>query len=296
VSQPELSVVMACSGAGEPSEEVLAGLRRGCDGIATELIVVSAGDGGSEDVAAAHFPDVLVARRPANTLTPILWGDGCRLARGRIVAFTTNQMRVAPLWARKLLEALESGATGAAGPVGLGPGPDRATAAAYFTRFSLFAPHLWTVQARARDIPGDNAAYRREAILRHPDLVEQGFWEVEFHRRFETEGGFLLMEPAASATLIGSVPFGALLRQRYRHAREFGESRVARHGERRLKLLLLAPLVPLVLMVRVGRRVLPAGGEKRLFLGALPRLALLSMAWAAGEAIGALRSRPKATG
>ncbi len=104
MSQPELSVVMACSGAEEPSDEVLAALRRGCEGVATELIVVSAGDGGNPDLAAAHFPGVVIARRPADTLTPVLWGEGCRLARGRIVAFTTHQMRVAPLWARKLLE------------------------------------------------------------------------------------------------------------------------------------------------------------------------------------------------
>lgn len=291
-----MSVVVACPEAGGASEDVLTALRQGCAGIATELIVVSAGAGGIEEVAAAYFPGFVFARRPANTLTPTLWRDGCRLARGRIVAFTTNQMRVAPSWGRTLLDALESGATGAAGPIGLAPDADRATAAAYFTRFSSFAPHRWPARMRARDIPGDNAAYRREAILRHQDLLDRGFWEVEFHRRFESDGGFLLLDPAAAATLIGSAPFGDLLRHRFRHAREFGESRVVRHGARRLKLLLLAPIVPLALLVRAGKRVPPGGRERRLFVGALPRLALLSTAWAAGEAIGALRSRPKAIG
>ena len=63
------------------------------------------------------------------------------------------------------------------------------------------------------------------------------------------------------------------------------------HGERRFRLLPLAPLVPFVLIARIAHRVLSAGEERRAFLRALPWIALLSTAWAAGEAIGALRAR-----
>ena len=190
-----------------------------------------------------------------------------------------------------LLSALAAGAVGAGGPIQLPPGSDAATAAAYFARFSGFSPRAWTAAGPAGDIPGDNAAYDREALLRHADLLESGFWEFEFHRRFEREGMALQMEPGACASLIGPVPFGTTLLQRYRHGREFGVSRVAIHGERRLRLLLSAPLVPLVLIGRMSGRVLPAAGNRGLFVKALPRLALLSSAWAAGEAVGALRAR-----
>jgi hypothetical protein len=256
-----------------------------------ELIVAAAGVPPQAAALEASFPGARIECCPAGTLTPVLWGAGLSVAGGRSIAFTTDQVRVAPMWARTLLAALASGVVGAGGPIELGPDPDAATAAAYFIRFSAFSPRLWPSPTRARDIPGDNAAYQREALLRHVDLLKEGFWEVEFHRRFERDGGFLLMEPAAPATLIGPVPFGPMLRQRYRHAREFGGSRVERHGEWRLKLLLSAPLVPLVLLARIGGRVLPAARERRLFLGALPWLALLSTAWAAGEAAGAVGAR-----
>ena len=253
-----------------------------------ELIVAVAGASPRAAAFEASFPDTRIECCPAGTLTPVLWGTGLRAARGSSIAFTSEQVRVTPTWARTLLSALASGAVGAGGPIELGSDPDAATAAAYFIRFSAYSPRTWPVPSRARDIPGDNAAYRREALLRHPDLLEDGFWEVEFHRRFEREGGTLQMEPGARASLVGPVPFGPMLRQRYRHAREFGSSRVERHGERRLKLLLLAPLVPPLLLARMARRALPAARERRLFLGALPWLALLSTAWAAGEAAGAV--------
>lgn len=256
-----------------------------------EMIVATAGVPPEAAALEASFPGARVAWCPAGTLVPLLWGTGLGVATGRNVAFTTDQLRVAPTWAQALLAALASGAVGAGGPIELEAGSDAVTAAAYFIRFSAFSPRAWPAPARARDIPGDNAAYQRAALLRHADLLEEGFWEVEFHRRFEREGGILQMEPGARASLAGRVPFGPMLRQRYRHAREFGCSRVKRHGERRLTLLLSAPLVPLALLVRMAGRVLPIARERRHFLGALPWLALLSTAWAAGEAVGAAGAR-----
>lgn len=239
----------------------------------------------------ANFPGARIERRPAGTLTPVLWGAGLGIARARSVAFTTGQVRVLPTWARVLLSGLASGAVGVGGPIELASDADSATAAAYFMRFSAFSPRAWPAPAPARDIPGDNSAYDREALLRHADLLGSGFWEVEFHRRFEVEGATLRMEPGARARLVGPVPFGPMLRQRYRHARVFGTSRVEIHGEARARLLGLAPLVPLVLMARMAGRALAAAGERRVFIKAVPRLALLSAAWAAGEVAGALQAR-----
>lgn len=290
VSPPDLSIVLAAAG-GLPLDNSLAGLGLACRGIPVELIVAAAGTPPLAAALEATFPGARIEHRPAGTLTPVLWGAGLSLARSRRVAFTTDQVRVAPTWARTLLSALNSGAVGAGGPIELEPGADAATAAAYFVRFSAFSPSAWPSPARARDIPGDNAAYDREALLRHPDLLASGFWEVEFHRRFEGEGRVLQMEPGARANLVGPVPFGPGLTKRYRHARVFGAARVVLHGERRLRLLPLSLLVPFVLIVRMASRVLPVAGKRAAFLKALPRLALLNVAWAAGEATGALRAR-----
>ena len=295
-SPPELSVVLASVTGGPAIHASVARLREACEGIPSELIIVAARAPASPppEWTEANARDVRNEALPKGTLTPILWAAGLRLARAHWVAFTTDQMRVTPSWAQALLQALESGAWGAGGPIDLAPDADATTAAGYLIRFSSFTPHGWPEVARARDVPGDNAVYRRDMLLRHPDLVREGFWEIEFHRRLERDGGFLLMVPNAAALLVGPVPFGALLRQRYRHARDFGGSRVRRHGESRLKLLLAAPLVPFVLLARIGGRVLKGSRERGFFLKAWPPLALLALAWAAGEAAGAVRPQPEA--
>jgi hypothetical protein len=288
MTSPDLTVVLALDDRAS-LDGALDSLRLACRGMSSELIVVVAG--APVDVPAAGFTRVRVECRPQGTLVPHLWGAGLGAASGRIVAFTTGQLRVSAAWARSLLRALESGAYGAGGPISLMAGAPPSTAAAYLTRFSLFAPHLWPSPAGARDVAGDNAAYQREALLSHPDLVAEGFWEVEFHRRLEAAGRVLRMEPEARAEFVGPVAFGPLLQQRYRHGKEFGRSRVERHDEWRLKLLLAAPLVPIPLIARAGRRVLPARPNRRIFVRALPRLALLSGAWALGEAAGAATAR-----
>ncbi len=287
--QPALSVVLACSSRA-PVEAVVAALDKACEGTASELIVVFAGDKPPPEWVCGQSPELRIECRPAGSLTPVLWGAGCHVARGSIVAFTTDQVRVAPTWAQTLLRSIESGAVGAGGPIELAPGADPATAAAYFLRFSGFTPEAWPTSAPARDIPGDNAAYRRDALLRHADLLRDGFWEVEFHRRFEREGLALQMLPEATATLVGPVAIGEMLRQRFLHGREFGSSRVRRHAESRVKLLLAAPLVPFVLLARIGRRAWAAPQRRGRFLAALPWLGALAGAWAAGEAAGALRT------
>jgi hypothetical protein len=265
-------------------------LDQSCTGLSAELIVVGAGPQGFGELPRGGFTGIRTKQCPEDALTPVLWGEGVRLARGRLVAFTTDQMRVSPGWARSLLVAASDGVAGVAGPIDLGPNTGATTAAAYFLRFSAFAPERWPKAAPARDIPGDNAAYLREAVMRHADLLYDGFWEVEFHRRFEREGLSLQMTPDARATFVGPVSFGAMFRQRFRHGKEFGISRVLRHGESRAKLLLAAPLVPFVLMARIGKRAAAVPRTRGRFLAALMPLGVLAGSWAAGEAAGALHA------
>lgn len=289
MSELQLSIVLASSATGGDLDAVIAALEGGCEGISAELIVIRAGGEGRVTQQQNNFTGVRVDTRPAGTLTPVLWGAGLGLARAPVVAFTTDQMQVTPAWGRALLDGMKPGVAGVAGPIDLAGGASAATTAAYFVRFSLFTPGLWPSMAPAADIPGDNAAYRRDAALQHVDLVREGFWEVEFHRRFEKEGFTLSMVPAAVATLVGPVPFAELFRQRFRHGREFGFSRVQRHRESRAKLLLFSPLVPLLLLTRIGGRAWRTPSNRGRFLVALPFLALLATAWAAGEVAGALR-------
>ena len=59
----------------------------------------------------------------------------------------------------------------------------------------------------------------------------------------------------------------------------------------RARIVAAAPLVPLVLVARVARRVWPLGRYRRHLLRAVPWLLLFASAWALGEAAGACARR-----
>ena len=296
-SQVDLTVVFAVSVDADSRARALAALEAACAGISTEFIVVHPGRverGARRPADAGRISSV---QRPPGTLTPVLWGAGAALARAPRVAFTTTQMRVAAGWARALATGVTSpdagDTVGAAGPIALGRGADGATAATYFVRFSAFLPESVAIGGgRRTDIPGDNAAYDRAAVARHGDLLREGFWEVEFHRRFAREGLMLTIVPGATATMVGPTDFGAVVAQRFAHATAFGRSRVGRHGESIVRIVLGAPVVPVVLLLRIVRRVLPHARYRSQLVRALPWLLVLAAAWALGEAVGALRRGP----
>ncbi len=285
---------MAASSPARPAAvaEAVRALEVGCRDVETELLIV--GDG-IETLDAPHLGRVRVIPCPAVRLAPERWGDGARAANGRVVAFTTDLMRVGPGWARALVESIDAGATGAGGTIGLEASADAGTAAAHLIRFSAFLPGAHRERHRVHDIAGDNAAYSREAIIGHPDLLREGFWEVEFHQRFARDGRSLEMVPGAAASLVGPIATAALARQRFTHSREFGRTRVERHGESRWRIVLASPLVPFVLLARMRRRARADAASAGRFTGLLPRLALLACAWAAGEAIGALGAKRATT-
>ncbi|WP_411281020.1 hypothetical protein [Gemmatimonas sp.] len=311
MSAPTLSIVLAVTNAPAVRDDALNraldALQRSvtalAGGIACEVIVVLP-DGVTappNDIAACLHMRVVHAE--AGALTPVLWGTGVRAASGRVVAFTTAQLQVGVSWAGALLEAIDTGVDagviGAGGPIAppateRGAAADAAADAAMLVRFHAFLPGRWPRRMLADDIPGDNAAYVRAHLMEHQDLLCAGFWEVEFHRRFSRAGKQLLMVPEALATVQsspkGAVDLRTLREQRYAHGVTFGFTRVARHGQSTLRIVLAAPLVPLVLLARIVRRARAAGVDHGRVRRALPAMLWLTSAWAAGEAVGALRA------
>ena len=262
--------------------------------VSYEIIAVLPDMSAETSVPPSMRDGVHVVHAPSGALTPVMWGAGLHVALGRVVAFTTAQMRVGVDWAPSLLRALDTrddeSIVGAGGPIELGTTDGAATDAAYFVRFSAFLPGLWNCIAPAADIPGDNAAYLRTALRQHEDLLTDGFWEVEFHRRFARGGRTLQMVPSAVATFTGRINVREMLAQRFAHAIEFGITRVARRGVSRLRVFVAAPLVPFVLLLRIVRRVAVARANLARLAIAMPWLVLFTGAWAVGEPVGAWRA------
>lgn len=285
-SRCDLTVVVACVEASRSIARCLAALKDACRGIRAQIILADASRDDTLAAARPYSSDVDVLQYPAGTLVPSLWAAGLHMARGGAVAFTLGQMIVSQSWARALLDGLGK-ADGVGGPLLLAPEADVVDTAVFCLRYSSFIPAFMPDGPVRGEIAGDNAAYRREALDRHRPSVEQGFWELEFHRLLRADGGTLAAASGALARFSGAPALASMARHRYEHGREFGVSR-REHGESRVRIVAAAPLVPPLLAWRSARRVLREPAIRRRLPAALPALLTLAGFWAAGEARGAL--------
>ncbi len=145
----------------------------------------------------ATLPRVQVLRRPPGRLAPELWRDGLDATDAPLVAFSTAQMVPASGWLSALLDRLdETGAAVVGGPIEPASGLSAADRALYLLRYVNYLRPL--PESGAVEPPGDNALYRRDRLRGLDAVWEDGFWEVEVHRRLRARGERLAMANEAA--------------------------------------------------------------------------------------------------
>lgn len=279
----ELSVIVGSLDAAGTIRDCLIALRVACAGIDAEILVADASADDSARIARESVPDTSVLSLPVGTLVPTLWGAGLREARGRVVAFTIAQCVVDPGWARALLDGIASGAVGVGGRLGVRGGTSATGRATFYLRYSAW---LSVPDGPAVEIPGDNAAYDHASLRGVRDANGDPFWEVEAHARFRAAGRQLVVHPGATAWFTDDTALGTMAARRFAHGRHSGSFRVRSGIRTRWQMVLGAPVVPFVLLVRVARRVARAPGHTAGFVSSAGAFFVLAAAWAAGEAIG----------
>lgn len=281
----DLSIVIACLDC-EPFLDVcLRSVEVACEGRSVEVLVCYPSfDPPPERSAPASFNPRRIPVE-GDPLVPDLWGAGLGASRGRAVAFTTGHFRVGPSWVAALASAIAGGAGGAAGPIALDESATPLDRAIYLLRYSTFTPA--NPRGEVPDIPGDNAAYARVALDLYPDAAEEGFWEIDLHERLREVGGRLVMVEGAEVHYGRSYKLTTILKHRFRHGRHFARFRILR-GASQWKIIAVAPAVPPLMILRTVRRIPRIAGGWRVFWNALPSLAMLTVAWASGEWVGAI--------
>lgn len=263
-------------------------MRTSVDGLRYELFVVDASLDGSAEIAERELGTGSVLRYPAGTLTPELWARGIARSTGNVVALTTGHFVVEPGWARQLAAGLEYDDTGVAGRIDLDDEASVTDWAVFFLRYSEFLTEPERLRRGVATIPADNAAYNGEAIRRFVKSTGDGFWEVEFHRQLHAGGGSLAVVAGALARYGRSFPFRTILTHRFHHGRHAGAWRVTTAQCTAWRVVAAAPLVPAALACRVWRRVRSSPHHRMRFLRSLPIFFPLAVAWALGEATGAI--------
>jgi hypothetical protein len=276
--EPKLSIVVAVRDGAANVPALLAALRdRTGD---TEVILCCAGPCiAGEDNAALRFS------LSAETLVPSLWSEGILRARGNRVALTTAEFVPAGDWLERLHAADLDRWVGVGGTIDNEPAASARNWAIFFLRYSAFAPPL--PAGDTEEIAADNAVYDRAAILEHPDLLRQGFWEPSFHRRFRAAGKRLALDPNLVVVHHGTVSGRSFARQRHLHGRAYGIERAGQASVvRNLLLLLSSPLVPPLLLARILARIVRRPRYRARLFTAFPWLVRFTFAWATGEAGG----------
>jgi hypothetical protein len=250
------------------------------------IVVVAEEDPTTQALAGFDRPGLRVMIVPGRCGVPRLRGLGVAQAQAPLVAIVEDHCLFPAGWLRGLVQVIEQhDAAVSGGPVSNGRRSWTGWAQ-YFTRYAAFMPPVNA--GLTHSLPGNNACYRRDALVAHAGSLVDGFWEAEFNREIFAAGGRLWMcadLPVEQRQERGMLEFAPL---RFRHGRCYGARRVAADPRQRAGLLLRSPLIPAVLFARVIRAVVSKKHYALHFAFAAPLVLVYLLAWSAGEVAGYL--------
>lgn len=285
---PTLSVIVAAHNARVSVAECLAVLDAQCGEGRAEIIVVDNSTDGTTAIIREQFPHLKLVTTSPPALIPELWAIGIQPSHSDIVAITTAHCIPDRAWLGHICLAHAACVPAVGGAIEKDESATGVDWAIYFCRYSQYM--LPFARRFVPEIAGDNASYKRFFLDRCREVWQHGFWEPNVHAELRQTGYQLLLDPAIVVRHKRSFHFSAFVQQRFRHGLRFGQWRTSRLSMgKRTVYLLCAPIVPLVLLVRIGRQVLAKRRHRRRFVLVSPLLVLFLIAWAVGEVAGSLR-------
>lgn len=232
-----------------------------------------------------RFPGIRLLDAREATI-PHMRRIGLGESRGEIVALIEDDCMVNEAWAAAILLAHREPSVAVGGAVEPGPYRRALDWAVYFCDYSRFM--LPFTGGNACVLAGNNVSYKREVLPQVVALAESaGLQEAFVHQALCESGKSLIVDPRIIVHNEHTWSLADVSRMPFHHGRAFGGQRAADWSPiRRLAFLLAAPVLPLVHVIRIVRRVL--GRRRAVFplVRALPWIAMFGVSWAAGESVG----------
>jgi hypothetical protein len=283
---PELSVVFVT--------DQLATIRktlahfRAQDGSERLEIVIAAPNEIVADGAAelTPFGEVKVVRVDDISETPLVRAAAVQATRAPLVVFAETHSYPRPGYVDALIRAHREDRRAV-----VGPSMANANGDTLVSWVGLFMDYgAWVANDRrglAKDVPGLNSAYKREALIEFgDDLAEQLRASRLMHEELRRRGYELYLEPDAVCDHLNSSRLLWSVAEHFQSGRKFAGQR-ARRWRRGRRLLFAggSPLIPAVRLRRILRDV-RRSGHRELLPRMLPSLTLVLVASAIGELVG----------
>ena len=252
---------------------------------AAEIVVAECARDDTASQIHARWPDVRVIHLNAPQSIPRLRAAGIASATSPIVAMTTEGSAPGAGWYAALLRAHADRPDAVGGAIENGSTGRLIDWAVFLCEYGRYMTPL-PPEPRS-DLPGQNVSYSRAALASIGDLVERGTWEPLWHWRLAAGGARLVRDGSLVVILRKRFTFSGFVRERFDYGRSFAAQRTADAPAARRALFAAGCLVlPLVVLARMLRDLLPKRRHRSELLRSLPYLAIFACVWAAGEAVG----------
>lgn len=238
-----------------------------------------------------RFPTAQIIRNEGQS-TPIeIASRGLREAKGEILAFTEDHCTPDPEWLKRLLAAHKEGRAAVGGAVETPHEGDPVTWAFYLVDYYRYMRPF--AEGPVPTLTVCSVSYRRDQLEAVRPMWEKTYHETAVNAALAGKFGTLWIVPEAVVRTRRNVRLGAAVYERYAFGRMFACNRNAYSGSllQRGVYALLAPLLPPVIMWRMGRRAFRQAPARGMYLrSAVPLLAMV-LAWTWGEWLGYLTNR-----
>ncbi len=250
-----------------------------------EIIVVDRLGEPVRTALAAEYPEVIVVGMAHDATIPMMRARGFEAASADAIGVIEDHVIVPDDWARKLLNALETGADVAGGPIENAATETQIDWAAFLCEYSACLPPLQGGESTW--LPGNNIVYRRSVLDRYKSVIDQGKWENHLHDAMRADGIKLLLLPDLIVGHKMHYTFNLYMSQRYLYARSYAGARVAdKPTHIRLAYGLAAFALPPLLFVRTLRTIISKGQHLDRLWPSIPMLVAFVLSWGAGEVRG----------
>ena len=284
---PLISVVIPSTSGPKCLETCLRALEEQSLRERAEVIVVNCGRDGIDEMIGQNFPRVKLLSFSQRKTIPEMRAIGMKLSHGTVVSVIEDHCIPDAHWCENILRAHKSWCGAVGGAVENDREITRLVDWAIF--LCEYGRYMNPVPCGpAKEIPGINASYRREALSLVADLLEDGrSWDPILHACLRDKGIQLYSDPSIIVYHKQELGLGDFLRQRFHYSRSFAGALVARKNffKKCIRATSCVAL-PAVLLARISAWTIGKRRHLTKFVLTLPLLALFVSVWSWGEWVG----------